>query len=212
MSFVRSLLLVATTLAASRHPPDLTPKIENASSCPASHQNLTIENVCARVDPLVLPEHVIAPLAIPCIALLFTHMPTLLLASRARVRDLKAATTHAAVTWGAICAAAVIYTNSPTQAYAFSLHLSVYLLSQPSSPTVVVGRMADLFVRELGITVILLCAWYLGPPLPVLDVPGFPGASCCGVTAHLTALFTPDIAAPLVMGVIARLVDCNADV
>jgi hypothetical protein len=210
MAFVRSLLFVVTTLAASRHPPP-TPEIyPKNSSCPAagSHNNQTLEWACSKIDPFVRPDHVLVPLVLPGVSLLFTHMPTLLLVSRARVRDLKAAATRAAVLWLAICAAALIYTrHSRALAYAFSLHASVYLLSHASSPTIVMGRMADLFVREVCVTVIMLCAWYMGPPLPVIDVPGFPGASCCGVTSHLAGYFLPDIAGPLAMGIVGRLMD-----
>ena len=212
MAFVRSLLFVVTTLAASRHPPpspEIYPKNSTASSCPAAGgQNQTLEWACSSIEPLVRPDHVLAPLVLPGISLLFTHMPTLLLVSRARVRDLKAAAARAAVVWLAMCTAALIYTrHSHTLAYAFSLHASVYLLSLPSSPTIVMGRMADLLVRELCITAVMLCAWYLGPPLPVIDVPGFSGASCCGVTSHLAGYFLPDVLGPLAMGIASRLMD-----
>ena len=204
MAFVRSLLFVVTTLAASRHPPliDLHPK---NSSCPSTE---SLAWACSRIDPLVRPDHVLVPLVLPGVSLLFTHMPTLLLVSRARVRDLKAAAARATVLWLAMCAAALMYTrHSHALAYAFSLHASVYLLSQPCSPTIVMGRTADLLVREVCISAVMLCAWYMGPPLPVIDVPGFSGASCCGVTSHLAAYLLPDVAGPLAMGIVARLMD-----
>ena len=103
MIFVRSLLLLATTLAAGRAPsPSLNQQHSNSShsnstqndeSCAANSDSL--ELACRGTDPLILPEHIILPLLLPCAALLFTHMPTLLLASRARVRDLKGATVQA---------------------------------------------------------------------------------------------------------------------
>jgi hypothetical protein len=221
MIFVRSLLFVVTTLAAGKRVPsdgNVTahahgaPAAENASSsCPAPNNNATLttnEDVCASTDPLILPEHAILPLLLPCAALLFTHMPTLLLASRARVRDLKGATAQAVLTWLSVCSVAWAYASGRRAfAYAASLHTSVYLLSKPSSPTVVVGPIADLFARETCITVILLCAWQLGPPLPVADAPGHPAASaCCGLASHLAGFMIPDLVGPIAEGLARRLV------
>ena len=208
MVFVRSLLFVATTLAASKQPMMLfgAPSANNNSKTNSTCNRTSAESACGRLDPLIAPQHVIAPLMLPCAALLFTHMPTLLLASKARVRDLKEATAQVAVAWLSVCSVAWLYTRySPAVAYALSLHSSLYLLSQPSSPTLVVGRLTDLFVRETCVTTILLCAWYGGPPLPVVDVPGVAG-SCCGAASHLAGFILPDLAGPVAMWLARRLV------
>ena len=212
MIFVRSLLLLATTLAAGRAPapgsssPHANSTQKQNESCAADSDSL--ERACRGTDPLILPEHIILPLLLPCAALLFTHMPTLLLASRARVRDLKGATVQALLTWLGVCAAAWAYsTGRRAFAYAASLHASVYLLSRPASPTVVVGPIADLFARETCVTAILLCAWHLGPPLPVADAPGHPpGSACCGIGSHVVVFMLPDLIGPLAAGVARRLV------
>ena len=210
MILVRSLLFVVTTLAAGKRAVNVTAPENASSSCatPNTNETLTNEEVCASTDPLVLPEHVILPLLLPCAALLFTHMPTLLLASRARVRDLKGATAQAVLTWLSVCSVAWAYASGRRAfAYAASLHTSVYLLSKPASPTVVVGPIADLFARETCITAILLCAWQLGPPLPVADAPGHPAASaCCGLASHLAGFMIPDLVGPLAEGLARRLV------
>lgn len=208
MGVVRSMLLVVTTLAASRNSLFFSAQPQNASSsCTSGSRNKTAIAVeCSHLDPFVTPCHVVAPLMLPCAALLFTHMPTLLLASKARVRDLKEATAQVAVSWLSVCAVAWLYTSySPSVAYALALHASVYLLSQHSSPTIVVGRLADAFVRETCVAVIFLCAWYMGPPLPVIDVPGIAG-SCCGVASHLAGFVLPDLVGPAAMCLARRLV------
>jgi hypothetical protein len=212
MIFVRSLLFVATTLAAGKnnHSRANESSSDNATdaSCPADAAG-SLEHACRTTDPLILPEHIILPLLLPCAALLFTHMPTLLLASRARVRDLKGATAQAVLTWLSVCAVAFAYSSGHRAfAYAVSLHTSVYLLSKPASPTIVVGPMVDLFARETCITAVLLCAWQMGPPLPVVDTPGdHPAASaCCGIASHMAGFLLPDLVGPLAAGIARRLV------
>ena len=213
MFFVRSLLFVVTTLAAGKNrtaaPAPAQGEDPQQPLCPAPPSNASaFEGACRATDPLILPEHVILPLLLPCAALLFTHMPTLLLASRARVRDLKNATAHAVLTWLAVCAVAWAYASGRRAfAYAASLHASVYLLSMPASPTIVVGPLADLFARETCITFIFLCAWHMGPPLPVADVPGQPAHSvCCGLASHLAGFMIPELVGPVAEALARRLV------
>jgi len=209
MIFTRSLLYAVTTLTrknrTSFEPPPANATVD-AQQLVCS--NPALEDVCSATNPLILPEHVMLPLLLPCAALLFSHMPTILLASRARVRDLKNATTNVVLAWLGVSAVGWAYASGfRAFAYAVSLHTSVYLLSQPASPTAVVGPLADLFARETCITLVLLCAMQLGPPLPVAHAMGHPTAAvCCGVASHLAGSMIPDLVGPIAADLARRLV------
>lgn len=198
----RSLLLVATTLAAGRHmPPARNYSASSNTTCSKPILNATEESDCVLTDAMVIPDHILAPLLFPCIALLITHMPTLLLASRARVQDLKIATSSVVLVW--LCGLAITWlsrAHSPSVAYAISLHTSVYLLSQPASHTLTAGMWADRVVKKICMVVVVLCAWQMGPPLPVIDAPGIP--RCCGAASHLAGLIAPDIAGPIIAALV----------
>jgi hypothetical protein len=166
----------------------------------ASASSATISG-CALTDAMVTPDHFLAPLLVPCVAILLTHMPTLLLTSRARVLDLKSATSGVLLAW--LCCLIVSWLSTVhgrSFAYAMSLHASVYLLAQPASQTLIAGAWADKTVRRACTAFVLVCAWQLGPPLPVLDAPGI--HRCCGTAAHLAGFILPDIAVPVVFGLV----------
>ncbi len=224
----RSLILVATTLAAGRYMPPPGTSYSNPlgnvgdgglnanatrvrsganATCSlndtcntASTTSATISD-CSLTDAMVNPDHFLAPLLVPCIAILLTHMPTLLLTSRARVLDLKAATSGVLLAW--LCGLLVSWLSTVygrSFAYAMSLHASVHLLAQPASHTLIAGAWADRTVKRACTVVVLVCAWQLGPPLPVLDAPGIP--RCCGTASHLAGFILPDIAAPIAFGLV----------
>ena len=160
MSCVSALLILCASMAGSR--PDTCPPI--------------------------LPEHVLAPFALPWGVLLVVHAPTVLLASRERTRHLCAATARVLVVWAAGAAVAWAYTRSPPIAYALALHSAARLLRTPSEHCVVVGRSADLALRWACLGCLAAGAWQLGPPLPVADLshPGQP-------LAHLVGLLAPEL-------------------
>lgn len=183
--WTRLCLLCATTLASSHTPPlqhSCSSRVSLAAACEAS-------------DPSVAPEHALAPLALPCAVLLFSHMPTLLLPSRRRVRRLASAAKRAAANCAALlCVAAVYARVSPSLAYALSLHLAATLLSsRESDALLLVTPGVHAAARYLASAALVAGAAYSGPPLPVFDAPGVPG--CCGAGAHLAAWAAAETAA-----------------
>jgi hypothetical protein len=144
----------------------------------------------------ILPEHVLAPLALPWVALLITHVPTVLLASRERTHHLCSATAHVLVVWGAGGGVAWIYKWSPPVAYALALHSSALLLGYPSDPGVVLGRRVDCCLRGVCTGLLVIGAWQLGPALPVVDLPRAPHGSSAAAFAHLVGFLAPALLVP----------------
>jgi hypothetical protein len=163
MSCVSALLILSASMAGDRRP------------------------VCAAV----LPEHALAPLALPWGVLVVAHVPTVLLASRERTRHLCAATARVLVVWLAGAACAWAYTRSPSVGYALALHSAALLLGGPSDPGIVVGARADAGLRWACIGVLLTGAWQLGPPLHLVAHPE--GAAAL---AHLVGVLAPRLGLP----------------
>ena len=145
---------------------------------------------------VILPEHVLAPLALPWAALLVTHTPTVLLASLERTRHLCAATAHALVVWAAGCAVAWAHGRSPSVAYALALHSAAHLLGCPSQTGVVVGRRVEAGVRWAGLGLLAVGAWQLGPALPVVETPAAAHGPSAAALAHLVGVLAPALIIP----------------
>jgi len=221
---VRILLLVATTLAAVRfHPPtnnnnSTLDASDNNSSCPIQNASLhrgtqnqtqnidSLNTACEQTDAFVTSDHVTLPLMAPCFAMLITHMPSILLPSRAMVHDIKSATAKVFLIWISVVTISWIHRGQGgSLAYAMSLHVSLYLLSLPASSTVVVGMWADRLTRSIFTALVIMCAWQAGPPLPVLDAPGIHG--WCGAASHLAGILIPDIVGPFALGFVHGLME-----
>jgi len=178
MAWVRSLLVIATTLAASRYH---LLAVETGSCFTGS-----IFAACADVDMLVGGVHVIAPLMVPSAFVVFTRLPTLLLASRGRVWGLWAATGRLLLICLALLASSLAYLRaSKAWGYALSVHLAVLFLCQESRAGLLFGQAAHAAAKAAALVFLLVGAWQLGPPLPAWDAPGLPG--CCGAVAHMGA-------------------------
>ena len=140
----------------------------------------------------ILPEHALAPLALPWGALLVTHTPTVILASRERTRHLCVATAHVLAVWATGVVVAWVYTVSPQVAYGLALHSAASLLGVPSDPGVVVGRRVERGLRWACLGALVLGAWQLGPPLPVVDL--HPKArQDSAALAHLVGILAPEL-------------------
>jgi hypothetical protein len=144
----------------------------------------------------ILPEHVLAPFALPWAALLVTHTPTVLLASLERTRHLCTATAHVLVMWACGCAVAWVHGRSPPVAYALALHSAALLLWHPSDPGVVVGHKVDAGIRWVGLCLLALGAWQLGPALPVVDTPTVAHGPSAAALAHLIGALAPALVIP----------------
>lgn len=166
MSAIHALLVLGTSMAGSRL------------------------GACLRV----LPEHILVPLALPWGVVLITHTPTVLLASRDRTRQLCAATAQVLVVWTAGVGAAWVYNRSPPMGYAVSLHSAARILLVSSDPGVVVGHRVDTWLRWGGACILCAWAWQMGPPLPAIDLPGFPLGP--GALSHLMAMLASDLLIP----------------
>ena len=143
----------------------------------------------------VRPEHALAPLALPWGALLITHVPTVVLASRERTRHLCAATARVLVVWAVGLGVVWVYSRSPTVAYALALHSAVLLIGSPSDPGVVVGRAVDFGLRWACMGVLVMGAWQLGPPLLIVDL--YPKTHQeSAAFAHLVGLIVPELLLP----------------
>lgn len=198
----RLLLLGATTLAASR--PGALDALPPPPLGEALCQGDTVAAHCRAADALVRPEHVLCPLLLPCLVQLFLHAPTVALASRLRSRQLGAAIAVVAAAWAALAACAYLHARwRPSLAYALALHSAACLLAMPGEPGLLLGPRADRLARVLASAALLLGAWHLGPPLPLLDAPRL--SRCCGAYAHLLALLAPDAALAAVAGGARRL-------
>ena len=197
----RFLLLGATTMAAGRH---------NLTATPTPLEGLcgrdplaTLSEQCFPADTRVRPEHVLFPLLLPCGVALVVNVPTLLLPSRFRAHQLRVATAHITAAWAAVVLCAYAYRSHPALAYALALHSSAFLLALPPDPGVLLGRGPERAARWSCTAALLLGAWYLGPPLPLLDVPGL--SRCCGSAVHLAALLLPDAAMALAIELVQRV-------
>jgi hypothetical protein len=201
VSVQRALLLASTTLAASRH--SLTPVDPPPEGYCGRDTVPTLAEQCRPADAAVRPEHVLFPLLLPCCVVLVVNVPTLVLASRFRTRQLRVATAHVAAAWAAIAACAYAYLSHPALAYALALHSTVFLLTLQPDPGVLLGRRAEHTVRRACTAALLLGAWLAGPPLPLVDVPGL--SRCCGSVSHLAGLLLPDAAMGLTIELVHRL-------
>jgi hypothetical protein len=122
------------------------------------------------------------------------------------VHDIKSATAKVLLIWIAVMAITwVYYGQGGSIAYALSLHTSLYLLSLPASSTIVAGQWADKLTRSAVIGLVIMCAWQVGPPLPVLDTPDIHG--CCGAASHLAGILIPDIIGPFAIGFVHGLME-----
>ena len=181
--WARALVPVATTLAAVR----LLPA---SDACPGPIQSF----------------HVLAPLALNYAALVVVHMPTLLLASRSRVSVIKQALASVAATALGFEAAAWVFRGGDRRrpwAYALSLHWSLFLLSQPPHPSLVIGPHAHAAVHAAAVIALLAGASQLGPPMPAMDLPAFPTPA--GAEAHLVCLLGVELLGPLLLHCLTRV-------
>jgi len=178
MGWLRVAAIAVTTLAASRVPP-----------APATVEVCAAQGVCAacaRLDARVASVHIVAPLTVAAAVILFAHFPSLVLASRNRIRELWAAVAAVSVVYAALAGAALVASNfSRAWAYALSLHFALLLVATDTPPTTLFHPAAYAAVQALAVFALLTGAWYAGPPLPAWDVPGLSG--CCGAVAHLAA-------------------------
>jgi hypothetical protein len=202
---MRALLPLATTLAAIRILPTLPPPATSAGNdtCPPSPPE-TVPSM------MIGSTHILCPLLIPYAAQIVIHMPTLLLASRSRVAHIKQAlATIVAIGAGVSVAAGALSRRgepaNPALAYALSLYWSLFLLSQPPHPSLVIGPAAHRAISTAGVLALAGGAWQLGPPLPVIHVPGFPTGP--GAQAHLLCLLGTDLLGPVVLRVLTRILD-----
>ena len=184
MSWVRSLLILATTLASSRFHHEYESgalKAEEGECLSAG-----VFSACSTLDKRVTPFHILCPLLVPTALISFAHAPTLLLASRSRVWGLWAATWRILLVYTAILASAAAYLwASKAWGYALSLHLSVLYVCQERCRALLIGDAAYKAAQLVSLASLVLGAWQLGPPLPAWDAPGIPG--CCGAVAHMAA-------------------------
>lgn len=187
LGWTRLSLVAATTLASTFTPHD-----------PSAPGHCSSHAACATSDAHVDPLHVLAPFAPPCALLLFSHAPTLFLASSRRARRLSCAATHAVALWAAVVAVAAAYAKaSPSFAYALALHLSASSLAARGN--CLLSPAVRAVASHLALAALLAGA-YAGPPLPVFDAPGVPG--CCGAAAHLLAWAAADTVGAVVWGVL----------
>lgn len=201
IAVTRALILGCTTMAASRYNLTLTPT-PMEGLC-GRDPLATLSEHCLPADAAVSPEHVFLPLLLPCVLALVVNIPTLLLPSRHRARQLRVATAHVSGAWGAVAMCAYAYLAHPAIAYGLALHSAAFLLSLPPDPGVLLGPGPEQAARFACTAVLLLGAQYLGPPLPILDVPGL--SRCCGSAAHLAGLLLPDAALGLAIEVVQRV-------
>lgn len=196
-AWTRAVLAVSTTLAAASTQPK-----PSEGSCYFQQDGL--REMCARQDHHVYPEHVLAPLALPCAVQAFASMPTLLLPSTRRARRLCAAAANMAALWFAVvvCAAAYAWL-SPSLAYALSLHASALFLLRMDSGVNLMASMPLEAARFSALATLSAGALYLGPPLPVLGAPGLSG--CCGAVAHLAGWTASETVGSLLMSAVGLL-------
>lgn len=177
MEWMRLALIAATTLAASKLPPILGPKDKEYGTCGP--------NPCSRSDPLVRPEHILFPLGAAGCIVLFANVPTLLLASQTRIRDLTVSTMQVVFLTAVMGGTAALYLVCPSWAYALSCHVAALIITRPAPPTLLMHRQVYSSAQSVAIAVVVVWAAQLGPALPVLDSPGMSG--CCGARSHLLA-------------------------
>jgi hypothetical protein len=183
-SWARALLPVATTLAANPALP--------AEACSS---NTTVQ-----------PTHVIAPFALPYAAHIVVHMPTLLLSSRSRVSTIRQALADfAAIFLGFQAAGWAFRSGDHALAYALSLHWSLFLLSQPPHPGLIIGSHVHTAVHAAALAALVWGAWQLGPPLPIIELPGFPALP--GASSHLMCLVGTELLGPLILHALTRVAD-----
>ena len=65
------------------------------------------------------------------------------------------------------------------------------------------GQGAERAARWSCVAALLFGAWHLGPPLPLLDVPGL--SRCCGAAVHLAGLLLADTGMALAIEVVKTL-------
>ena len=65
------------------------------------------------------------------------------------------------------------------------------------------GQGAERAARWSCVAALLFGAWHLGPPLPLLDVPGL--SRFCGAAVHLAGLLLPDEGMALAIEVVQTL-------
>ena len=207
--WMRALLPVATTLAAIRLLPSLPPPpppsadpSQPPSSCPFAPPP-------AAAGFQIEASHVLYPLLIPYGAQVIVHMPTLLLASRSRVAHIKQALATVVAVGAGLAAAVWVFrgegASNPALAYALSLYWSLFLLSQPPHPSLVIGPSAHRAVSTAGVLLLAGGAWQLGPPLPVMAIPGFPSEG--GSQAHLLCLLGTDLLGPVILRALTQILD-----
>lgn len=180
---IRAALAGATTLATARGPQNATEEI-----CAFKHP------LCHRHDPAVEVAHMVSPLAI-CIGVQATRfMPAVLLGSRHRARQLKAALADVILLQIWLAGLAHLWARHRSLTYALSLHGAAALLHVAPRTASMLGGAADSALCAAGTAAIALYAWHLGPPLEVVEV----GASDagCGASVHLAA----SLAAEMLVG------------
>jgi hypothetical protein len=120
----------------------------------------------------------------PNLAMLVTHVPSLLLLSRVRVYHMQACIMRVLLLLTQVGVTYMAYPHAPALAFALSLHFACFFLGlAPVSYYPLIGDDMDHALRSLCIAALLLGCWRHGPPLPFRDVFGYSGG--CGAQAHL---------------------------
>jgi hypothetical protein len=180
MAWLRAVLILATTLAASRVA--TIPKKGLDGACASTGFAAS----CTHVNNMVRPDHVVHPLVGTAVVLLFTHAPTLFLSSRSRLKELWGGVWHIHCIAAALLVVSWLFLyNSRALSYALSLHFAALYLSLVRPPTRLLSSFTYRAVQTTAWVALLAYAWFVGPPLSVWDAPGIP--SCCGAVAHVAA-------------------------
>lgn len=206
MILARCLALAATTFAGARlhaiNPingnPNETLKKSTSQTCSS------LESECAFSDTLVHPDHILIPLLLPCFPLVVAHMPTILLSSRSKIRDIQGAAARSLVLWLALAASVFAFREGHgTLAYGISIHWAMLMLCLPARPSVGIGDGMEVACRWLCLLVLFAYASHSGPPMPIFDAPGL--SRCCGSAAHFAGWISVDLLSPVVLFFLNRI-------
>lgn len=206
MILARCLALAATTLAGARlsannpmqNIPSRTPRNNTSQTCSS------LASDCAFSDTLVHPDHILLPLLLPCFPLVVAHMPTILLSSRSKIKDIQGAAARSLVLWLALAASVWAFREGHgTLAYGISIHWAMLMLCLPARPSVGIGDGMEVACRWLCLLALFAYAAHSGPPMPVLDAPGL--SRCCGSAAHFAGWISVDLLSPVVLFFLNRI-------
>lgn len=150
-----------------------------------------LSEICFEVDTHVTRENLMIPVLIWLSVFTIAHMPTLLLSSSSKLHQLKAGVVQ--LTYALLCsvAASLLFDWYPTGAYCLLLHCIVFLLMHPARTILVIGNKVDCLIRLLGVLLLILYAWHMGPAVPVLFTPEL--SFCCGAFWHFVGIVLMDM-------------------